>query len=322
MTSLRLATATGLSLCERTNSEWAETRRTLNDVNITSVIAREGVILAGTNDGVFRSDDVGQTWRAASAGLTIRYVRWLAFHPDLSDCELAGTEPGAIFISHNGGESWRECSEVTALRKSGRWYLPYSPEAGCVRGFAFHGQRAYAAVEVGGVLVSDDAGDSWRLATGSNGRGSLTTPASPLIDSDVHSIDVHPSSPDLVFAPTHAGLYRSNDGGASWTNLYRCYCRAAWIDPTDADHIIFGPADNVDTMARIEETHDGGRTWQVVSAALHTPWPGHMVERFKQVGDELLGVLSNGALVAAPIGSQKWRYILSDVTDVNAISYL
>jgi hypothetical protein len=131
------------------------------------VIAREGVILAGTEDGIFRSDDEGQTWAEASDGISARHIRWMAFHPNISDFEFAGTEPANIFVSRNGGELWRSCPEVAQLRDTYQWSLPYSPEAGCVRGFAFYGTRAYAAVEVGGVLVSDDKGETWQLAEGS-----------------------------------------------------------------------------------------------------------------------------------------------------------
>ena len=153
---------------------------------------------------------MGQTWRAASAGLAHPHVRWLAFHPDISDREFAGTEPAGIFVSHDGAQTWRECPEVAQLRDRHQWMLPYSPEAGCVRGFAFHGDRAYAAVEVGGVLRSDDAGETWRLAEGSDGSPDLDGPPEPFVYPDVHSIDVHPSSPDRVFAPTGGGFYRSD----------------------------------------------------------------------------------------------------------------
>jgi photosystem II stability/assembly factor-like uncharacterized protein len=137
----------------------------LDGHNVTSAIAREGVILAGTTTGVFRSDDSGETWQVASDGLTTRHVRWMAFHPGLSDYEFVGTEPAAIFVSYNGSLSWRECPEVARLRDKHGWMLPYSLQAGCVRGFTFHGTRAYAAVEVGGALRSDDGGQTWQVSS-------------------------------------------------------------------------------------------------------------------------------------------------------------
>jgi photosystem II stability/assembly factor-like uncharacterized protein len=301
--SLILATANGLIVLERDGDDWRAVARGLAGRRATSVIAREGVILAGTTDGVFRSDDLGWSWEPASAGLSHSHVRWMAYHPDISDFEFAGTEPAAIFVSRDGAATWSERPEVGRLRDAHGWFLPYSPEAGCVRGFAFHGRRAYAAVEVGGTLRSDDGGLSWRMPSEVGYR-------EPLVNPDVHSIATHPSSPDLVFAPTAGGLYRSADGGASWSRRYACYCRAAWVDPADADHLILGPADSVDRNGRIEETRDGGDTWAVAATNLDVPWRRHMVERFVQAGDELLAILSNGELLAAPLATLEWRRIL------------
>src|ERR1041385_1583535 len=238
MNKLVLATEQGLVTCEREGDGWVPSTRGLTDQHVTSVIAREGVILAGTEDGVFRSEDEGGTWEETSNGLTTRHIRWMAFHPQVSDFEFAGTEPANIFISHDGGESWRACHEVAQLRDQFKWSLPYSPEAGCVRGFAFHGSRVYAAVEVGGVLVSDDKGETWRLAEGSDGKPDLEGPPAPFVYPDVHSLEVHPSSPDLVYAPTGGDFYRSYDGGKTWVDLYDCYCRAVWVDPFHPEHLI------------------------------------------------------------------------------------
>ena len=163
---LILATRAGMIVAEQAGENWHIVRRALVDREVTGVIAREGVILAGTTAGVFASGDWGRTWQEANQGLALRHIRWLAYHPDVSDFELAGTEPAAIFISRDGARSWRSCPEVAELRDRLGWWLPYSPEAGCVRGFAHHGDRAYAAVEVGGVLRSDDGGEHWRLAGG------------------------------------------------------------------------------------------------------------------------------------------------------------
>jgi photosystem II stability/assembly factor-like uncharacterized protein len=314
-----LATNNGIILADR-DSRWRILWRGLDGQHVTSVIARQGVALAGTSDGVFRSDDNGRTWREASAGLSRRHIRWLAYHPDISDFEFAGTEPAAIFISRDGGESWHEAQEVAKLRDRYHWFLPYSPEAGCVRGFAFHGSRAYAAVEVGGVLRSDDSGASWRLAEGSDGNPDLEGPPEPFIYPDLHSINVHPDSPNLVYAPTGGGFYRSLDGGKTWNRRYDCYCRAAWVDPHDSNHIILGPADNVEANGRIEESRDGGNTWHLISAGLSVPWPRHMVERFTQMGTEILAVLSNGQLISAPLATLEWQSILPEVKGVNAVA--
>jgi hypothetical protein len=314
-----LATDNGLIVSERAD-EWSVVRRGLEGKRVTSVIAREGVILAGTTNGVFRSDDDGHNWREVSAGLGHRHVRWLAYHPDISDLEFAGTEPAAIFVSRDGANSWRECPEVASLREEHSWSLPYSPEAGCVRGFAFHGQRGYAAVEVGAVLRSDDQGASWRLAEGSDGNPSFEGPPEPFIYPDLHSIQVHPSSPDLVDAPTGGGFYRSSDGGRTWKLLYDCYCRAVWTDPSDPAHLVLGPADYVDSNGRIEESRDGGHTWTMASGGLKVPWRRHMVERFTQIGSELFAVLSNGELLYTELSALEWQRVLPDAKDVNAVT--
>ena len=267
---------------------------------------------------IYRSDDLGGSWQEANEGLTEPYVRWLAHHPDRSGTALAGTEPAALFLSRDGGQTWSERREVAELRERYGWYLPYSSGAGCIRGFAFAGDRLYAAAEVGGLLRSDDCGETWQLAKGSTGQPH--SPAEGFVHPDVHSVVVHPSSPDLVYAPTGGGLYRSQDGGERWENLYLCYCRAVWTDPSRAGHLIFGPAGSVNRNGRIEETSDDGQTWQAASQGLQVPWPRNMVERFLPTSRELLAVLSNGELLAAPFETLNWQPLLPDFGDARALA--
>lgn len=322
MEQLLVATDQGLVLWKRYGDGRQSCEHTLRGSAVTSLMAREGVILAGTTTGVFRSDDGGRSWVSASHGLDLQHVRWMAYHPDVSDLEFAGTEPAAIFVSRDGGESWLGRPEVAALRDELHWFLPYSPEAGCVRGFAFHGDRVYASVEVGGVLRSDDAGGSWRLADGSTGEPVFEIPPPPLVHADVHSVASHPSSPDLVFAITAEGLYRSSDGGDTWSVTHAgSYCRAAWVDPADPRHIILSPADSVSRKnGRIEETRDGGQTWSLASDGLDLPWPDTMVERFIPMGDELFAVTNDGRLYSAPRSALVWQRLLPDVPGIRAIS--
>jgi hypothetical protein len=43
-----------------------------------------------------------------------------------------------------------------------------------------------------------------------------------------------------------------------------------------------------------------------------------MVERFAQVDEELLAVLSDGRLLSASLAELQWRHILPEVKDINA----
>jgi photosystem II stability/assembly factor-like uncharacterized protein len=317
---LFVGTDQGVVILQKEEDTWCEIGQVLESRRLTSLSAYGDAVLAGTTEGVFRSDDSGQTWRRSSEGLTASHVRWLAHHPDGSGRVLAGTEPAAIFLSRDGGTTWAERPEVTELRDEYGWYLPYSAEAGCVREFAFtfDGNRVYAAAEVGGLLHSSDGGETWQLAQGSSGEPHGQPKG--FVHPDVHSVAAHPWSPDLVFAATGGGLFRSTDGGETWEHLYRCYCRAVWPDPAEARHLIFSPADAVDCNGRIEKTYDGGQTWEMGSEGLEVPWPCHMVERFLRLGSELLAMVSNGDLIAAPLMTLSWRYLLPDVGRVRALA--
>ncbi len=99
-TTLIVAMGHGIVTYERNEHDWRARARGLDGQNVTSAIAREGTILAGTTNGVFRSDDSGETWHTVSDGLHTRHVRWMAFHPDLSDYEFVGTEPCIGYLVH------------------------------------------------------------------------------------------------------------------------------------------------------------------------------------------------------------------------------
>jgi photosystem II stability/assembly factor-like uncharacterized protein len=325
--NLYLATDNGLTIGQYENGAAEVINQTLTEYEVTSVIAREGVILAGTTEGVQRSDDDGRSWRPVNNGLAIRHVRWLAYHPAVSDLEFAGTEPAGIFVSSDGAESWQEKPEVGRLRDEQEWFLPYSPEAGCVRGFAFQGQssafqgqRIYAAVEVGGLLASDDQGQSWALVPGSDGIPQFGRPQPDFIHPDVHSVAVHPQAAAMVYAPTGGGFYLSEDSGRTWELRYDCYCRAVWVDPADPRHLVLGPATSVSRDGRIEETKDAGQSWSAIHEGSEAPWPNHMVERFTQIDNQLLAVLSNGHLLAAEIGRWQWQRIFASTPKIRCIS--
>jgi hypothetical protein len=83
--------------------------------------------------------------------------------------------------------------------------------------------------------------------------------------------------------------------------------------------MVLGPADGVDRVGRIEETTDGGATWTPRMDGLEQSWPRHMVERFLQVDDMLLAVLSSGDLITAKLASLTWTSVAIDAS-VNAVA--
>jgi len=54
---LYIATAIGLFIVTQTDGEWNVVRHTLQDHSLTIITAGDGVILAGTRDGIWRSTD-------------------------------------------------------------------------------------------------------------------------------------------------------------------------------------------------------------------------------------------------------------------------
>ena len=61
---LYLATDQGLIIGRYDTNGWQVAGNNLADIRTTSVIARGGVVLAGSKQGVYRSDDAGENWRA------------------------------------------------------------------------------------------------------------------------------------------------------------------------------------------------------------------------------------------------------------------
>jgi hypothetical protein len=280
---------------------------------VTAVHARRRdgvtVVLAGSyGNGLFRSDDDGRSWSRVEAGLTAPAFRCLVFHEGEL---LAGTEPGAIFRSADGGLSWSELEGFAALPGRERWFLPYSPRAGAVRGIHASGVRLLAAVEVGGLARSDDGGRTW-----------VCEPV--IADEDIHHVAGHPDDDDLLYAslglasitfrerdrPQLGGIARSRDGGRSWEKVETDYTRAALIPSTRPDLVVAGPAPRVGRSGRIVVSSDGGDSWQPAAEGIETPMPD-MVELFVESPDGLVwAICSQGRLLHAEPDEWIWRSAL------------
>lgn len=139
------------------------------------------------------------------------------------------------------------------------------------------GKTVYVASAAGGVWKSVNAGMNW----------------TPIFDdqrvSSIGSVAVAPSDPDVVWVGTGEsnnlrssswgdGVYRSGDGGTTWTHMglpESQHVPRIVVHPTDPD-IVFvasmGPLWAEGGERGLYRTRDGGRTWRAVKEL--GPWTG------------------------------------------------
>jgi len=276
--------------------------------------AGDEVVLAGTyGEGLFRSADHGRTWAPVTDGMTAPAARTIGPDPLVEGALLCGTEPARLFRSADGGLSWTELEGVGAMPAHEEWYLPYSPRAGAVRNVyrpPGDGATLLAAVEVGGLLRSDDGGVTWSIA-----------PIGP--NDDIHQVTGDPADPSLLWsalgyaalrsrqrgegAPRLGGVGRSRDGGASWDVLHTEYTRSVVVPPSAPELVLAGPAPAVGERGRIEVSADAGASWTPAAGGIDVPM-ADMVELFVPAPDgTVYAVCSGGRLLRSEPGPWSWR---------------
>ncbi|MES2238022.1 MAG: hypothetical protein V4500_09770 [Pseudomonadota bacterium] len=205
------------------------------------------VAVAILKKGVRLSEDGGVSWRDISAGLPYLDVRSLAFDPHQPERLYAGTEPPAI-ACHRGAE-WSLCGNLMALPESKDWSFPVRPGIPHVRSITVSpvdSHVIYAAIEVGSFLISRDTGMTWSVAEG--------------IGHDLHRTIIHPAKPDRLLVATGMdtgayrggkGVYRSEDGGSTWSSAneglgHRLYAEdAIAFHPQDPATAFLAAADGI-----------------------------------------------------------------------------
>ena len=304
----------------------------LTDQRISAIHAfhdRRGnvVILAGTyGNGLFRSHDNGSTWSLITDGMTAPAARTIAPDPLIPGALICGTEPARLFRSTDEGLTWAELEGIRAIPAHTDWYLPYSPKAGAVRNvFAPPGSQSelLAAVEVGGLMQSLDAGATWSIA-----------PIGP--NDDIHQISGDPTDPNVLWSslgyaalrsrrrdstsPKLGGVGRSRDGGTTWDVLHTDYTRSTIVPAASPKLLLAGPAPEVGRKGRIEVSADGGESWQPAGGDLDTPMHD-MVELFVPAPDgTVYAVCSGGRLLRSAPDSWRWRSALPPDQPDNAVS--
>ncbi len=150
-----------------------------------------GVLIAGTEQGVFRSGDAGKTWKlSGAAGFQIMHLEQ---SPHDACYWLASTQGGGLFASRDCGASFESDGTL-----SGNLYDvafdPNSPKRIAVAGFNV------------GVVLSEDGGKTWQPRNAGLPR------------TDVWSVAFEPGARGRIYASVHEeSVYRSDDAGKTWT---------------------------------------------------------------------------------------------------------
>jgi hypothetical protein len=226
-------------------SKWKKSSRFLKgeSVNGFAYEPESGTLLAATHtEGVFRSSDMGRTWKPSSKGLSVRKTWTLEIDPRKPSRVYVGTHYGHMFESEDGGRSWEEITGLHAAPGRNEWGIDW---ANGTTGLCIHTikvdpkdtNRIYLVASGNGAYRTDDRGKTWkRIRNGTQEACPVGTwPEPPDLSLEksakaleAHLIDVHgcthkialsTKSPGKVFQQNHCGVFESSDAGEKWSDI-------------------------------------------------------------------------------------------------------
>src|SRR5690348_5498874 len=140
MTQIAVATSKGLTVARSGSGTWHAVEHLQgNDVQALAVDPlRPAIVYSGTfGQGLWRSDDAGDSWHPVGEGIAHPQVMSIAVsaleRSGDAGVVYAGTEPSALYRSTDGGATWRECAALRALPSAPTWSFPPRPYTSHVR---------------------------------------------------------------------------------------------------------------------------------------------------------------------------------------------
>ncbi|MFL6335254.1 MAG: FG-GAP-like repeat-containing protein [Pyrinomonadaceae bacterium] len=247
------------------------------------------VVYAGTSGGfgVYKSTDGGLTFEAKASGIFIPLVNTLAIHPTTPATLYAGTAFG-IYKTTNGGESWTEVNVGGVGSIPGANKIVFNPS---------NPQTLYAATTTRGVLKTTDGGASWTPVNNGLTQGGGFLP-------QIRTLALDPSNPSTLFATFSGfppGIFKSTDGGASWTDS-SAGLTATINGPTftpGVNAIMVDPASSSTVYAAtsgsgVYKSTDGGANWSPTNAGLANKSIQALASRAGSPAAVLAGAISGG----------------------------
>ncbi|MEU6058906.1 exo-alpha-sialidase [Streptomyces sp. NPDC047097] len=352
MTDVLLAAGTrkGLFLGRRKGGRWdfEGPYFTAQAIYSAAIDTRAGTprLLAGGDSAhwgpsVFHSDDLGASWTEPArpavsfpkdTGASLERVWQLhPAGPAAPGVVYAGTEPAALFRSEDGGESFALVRPLWEHPTRSQWVPggggeglhtvvtdPRTPDAVTV------------AVSTAGVFRTEDGGAHW--SPSNHGVSAVFLPdRHPEFGQCVHKVAQGAGDPDRLYLQNHWGVYRSDDAGASWTDIGEGlpsdfgFALAAHPHRTDTAYVfpITADADRVpaDRRCRVYRTGDGGGSWEALSAGLpeHDHYGTVLRDALCTDDADPAGVYfgnRNGELYASGDDGESWELLASHLPDV------
>ena len=358
---LLVSTKKGLFTVDRAAAGWRVGRVAFLGENVTLAHAdpRDGGWYAALNLGHFGvklkfSPDGGETWedRAAPAypeGATVATgdgkppapatlkLIW-ALEPGGPGVLWAGTAPGGLFRSADGGRSWELIRGLWDRPERSNW-LGGGYDHPAIHSICRDPRDPRAlriAVSCGGVWATEDGGATWRL----DGHGLFAEYMPPDRRNDPAIQDVHMmvqcrSAPDCLWVQHHNGVFRSADGGRTWGHVPAAapsgFGFGVAVHPRDPRTAWFAPAVKderrvpVDGKLVVSRTRDGGETFEVLRAGLPQEHSYDLIYRHglavDETGDRLAIGSTTGGLWVSEDQGDRWAAVPARLPPVHAVRF-
>ncbi len=254
--------------------------------------ALDGLFVAAKS-GLYHSPD-GDEWTELS--LPEEQVYAVTADPS-GDRLYAGTRPAKLYVADWESDApsdegtWEEVAGFRELRDRVDWGIPRHDGLAQIRSLRTHSNapdRIVAGVEVGGVHVSDDRGETW------------TTRSIDGFDAP-HTGDIHhlamPDSETLI-ASTGSGLYRSADVGQTWVRLDTDHSQRYFRESFVHDGTVYAGGAPASAASWEEGGHAlfecrDGRTLERVPS----PTPDEVAVGWCAIDDDVLAATHEGTLL-------------------------
>lgn len=361
---LFVSTRKGLMRLDDINGEWVPGRMSFLGQNVTLSLpdARDGSLYAALNLGHFGvklhwSPDGGEYWEERAvpsypAGEQIRtgdgkpptpanlLMIWSleAGTPAQPGRLWAGTLPGGLFRSDDGGRSWELNRGLWDRPERTEWFGGGYDTPGihsiCVDPRSADTIRV--AISTGGVWTTTDGGIQWRPTADGMWAAYMPPPRQhdPIVQ-DVHRMVQCTGSPDWFWVQHHNGVFRSTDGACTWTDVPNVtpsvFGFAVAVHPHHPETAWTVPAIKDETRVPVGGrlvvacTRDGGRQFTEQRQGLPSEHCHDLVYRHAldvdSTGKRLAFGSTTGGLWYSNNGGEDWKMVAARLPPIHAVRF-